>query len=81
MYCGNVGFARIKSFRTKDGGDLNGFVLIRGDAAKLDEVRREETFRNFSIEANFCLENFGVIDGYIGDAVTEVFSQWTTHFS
>ena len=76
---------KIESFEpvvlSNHGGDLNGFVLIRGDAAKLDEVRREDTFRNFSIEANFCLENFGVIDGYIGDSVTEVFSQWSSHFS
>ena len=76
---------KIESFEpivlSNHGGDLNGFVLIRGDAAKLDEVRREDTFRNFSIEANFCLENFGVIDGYIGDGITEVFSQWSTHFS
>ena len=60
---------------------MNGFVLIRGDATKLDEVRREETFINFTIEANFCLENFGVINGYIGDGITEVFSQWSKHFS
>ena len=76
---------KIESFEpvvlSNHGGDLNGFVLIKGDAAKLDKVRREDTFRNFSIEANFCLENFGVIDGYIGDGITEVFSQWATHFS
>lgn len=85
-YYGNLqNNGKIESFEpvvlSNHGGDLNGFVLIRGDAAKLDEVRREDTFRNFSIEANFCLENFGVIDGYIGDGVTEVFSQWSTHFS
>jgi hypothetical protein len=76
---------KIESFEpvvlSNHGGDLNGFVLLRGDATKLDEVRREETFTNFSIEANFCLENFGVIDGYIGDGITRVFSQWSTHFS
>ena len=76
---------KIESFEpvvlANHGGDLNGFVLIRGDATKLDEVRREETFINFTIEANFCLENFGVINGYIGDGITEVFSQWSKHFS
>ena len=76
---------KIESFEpvvlSNHGGDLNGFVLLRGDAAKLDEVRREEAFTNFSIEANFCLENFGVIDGYVGDGITGVFSQWSTHFS
>ena len=63
------------------GGDLNGFVLIRGDAAKLDEVRREETFLNNVIEANYCLEGFGVIPGYIGDGLSNVFALWSKHFS
>jgi len=76
---------KIESFEpvvlANHGGDLNGFVLIRGDATKLDEVRREETFTNFTIEANFCLQNFGVVNGYIGDGITEVFSQWSKHFS
>ena len=64
---------------TAHGGDLNGFVLIRGDAAKLDEVRREEDFIKYAIEANFCLDKFGVVSGYIGDGITEIFSQWATH--
>ncbi len=76
---------RIESFEpvilAAHGGDLNGFILIRGDAAKLDEIRREETFLNNVIEANFCLEGFGVIPGYIGDGVNTVFSQWAKHFS
>ena len=62
------------------GGDLNGFVLIRGDSDKLDEVRREEDFINYTIEANYCLANLGVISGYLGDGIAEIFSQWSTHF-
>jgi hypothetical protein len=76
---------KIESFEpvmlANHGGDLNGFVLIRGDEAKLDEVRREEVFLNFSIEAGYCLENFGVIKGYIGDSIMNVFSEWGKHFS
>lgn len=76
---------KIESFEpvmlSNHGGDLNGFVLIRGDEVKLDEVRREETFLNFAIEAGYCLENFGVIKGYIGDSVANIFAQWSTHIS
>ena len=79
------GEGRIESFEpvilAAHGGDLNGFVLIRGDEAKLDEIRREEAFLNNVIEANFCLEGFGVIPGYIGDGVTKVFSLWAKQFS
>lgn len=74
---------KIESFEpvvlSAHGGELNGFVLIRGDADKLDEIRREETFINYSIEANFCMEGFGLLRGYIGDSVTEMFSQWAKH--
>lgn len=63
------------------GGDLNGFVLIRGDSAKLDEIKREETFISYSIEANFCLQNFGIIKCVIGDGLTDVLTQWSKHFS
>ena len=63
------------------GGDLNGFVLIRGEEKKLDEIRREEAFLSNVIEANFCLEGFGVVRGYIGDGINKIFSQWSKHFS
>ena len=59
------------------GGDLNGFVLLRGEGAKLEEVRNEETFRNNSIEASYCIENFGVIKCAIGDALIELYAQWS----
>ena len=59
------------------GGDLNGFMLIKGDAAKLYEFRREDTFVEYIIEAEFCLESVGVIDGYIGEAISAVLSRYS----
>jgi hypothetical protein len=59
------------------GGDLNGFILLKGDAEKLDQVRRDDTFLNYSIEAGYCLDGFGVVPGYIGEAITDVFSRWS----
>jgi hypothetical protein len=76
---------RIESFEpvilAAHGGDLNGFVLLRGDTEKLDEVRRDDTFLNYSIEASYCLEGFGVVPGYIGEGITDVFSRWSKLFS
>jgi hypothetical protein len=76
---------RIESFEPvvlgNHGGDLNGFVLLKGDPEKLDEIRREDTFQEFSIEANYCLENFGVVPGYVGDGIVDVFSRWSKLFS
>ena len=76
---------RIESFEpvilAAHGGDLNGFFLLRGDAEKLDEVRRDDTFINYSTEANYCLEGFGVVPGYIGEGITGVFSRLSKLFS
>jgi hypothetical protein len=58
------------------GGDLNGFILLKGDAEKLSEIQREDTFVKFTIEAHYCLQGYGVVPGYTGAGVTNVFSQW-----
>ena len=72
---------RIESFEpvilTAHGGDLNGFFLIRGDADKLSEIRREDDFVNFSIEAGYCLDGFGIVTGYIGEALNVAFTRWS----
>ena len=76
---------RIESFEpvilAAHGGDLNGFFLLRGEAEKLDEVRRDDTFLNIAIEANYCLESFGIVPGYIGEGITDAFSRWSKFFS
>ena len=74
---------KIESFEpvilSAHGGDLNGFVLLRGDVDKLEAIRQEETFISYSTEANFILEGFGLIRGYIGDSITEAFSEWAKY--
>jgi len=76
---------RIESFEpvilAAHGGDLNGFVLIKGEVKKLNEIQGDDTFKDLSIEANYCLGGFGIISGYIGDGLTDVFSRWTKLFS
>ena len=71
---------RIESFEpvilTAHGGDLNGFFLIRGEGKNLDAIRREEEFINFIIEAGYCLDSFGVINGFIGEGLEAVFNNW-----
>jgi hypothetical protein len=59
------------------GGDLNGFFLIRGDGQKLAEIRREDDFINFVIEAGYCLDGFGVVSAFIGEGLEAVFNRWS----
>ena len=72
---------RIQSFEpvllSAHGGDLNGFFLLRGEAEKLGEVQRDETFVDLTIEAGYCLEGVGVVPGYIGEGLTDTFSRWS----
>jgi hypothetical protein len=72
---------RIESFEavilSAHGGDLNGFVMLKGDAKKLAEIRREDTFLQLVIECGYCLQRFGVVSGYTGAGVTNVISQWS----
>lgn len=76
---------RIESFEpvilSAHGGDLNGFFLLRGDAKKLSEIKRDETFVNIVIEAEYCVDGFGHVDGYIGDGLNDVISRWAKLFS
>ncbi|MGD8264512.1 MAG: hypothetical protein PVJ22_19265 [Desulfobacterales bacterium] len=63
-------------FLSSHGGDLNGFVMVRGEAEKLAEVQNDGTFLDLATEANYCLEGYGVIIGYVGEGATEVFTRW-----
>ncbi len=80
-YGGLQADGRIESFEpvilAAHGGDLNGFILLKGEIEKLKEVRRDDTFINLTIESSYCLDGFGIIPGYIGDGLTDVFSRWT----
>ena len=71
---------RIDSFEpvllAAHGGDLNGFVMLKGDAGKLAEIREDDAFIELVIEAGYCVEGFGVVPGYIGEGLTEVLSRW-----
>jgi hypothetical protein len=72
---------KIESFEpvilSAHGGDLNGFFLIKGDVQKLSEFKREDAYIEHVTEAGFCLEGFGVIDGAIGEILTNRLSQWS----
>lgn len=54
------------------GGDLNGFMIMRGDAKNLAEIRRNPTFLDNQAVGQFCLDGFGVIEGVTGDGIAAV---------
>ena len=48
-------------FLEPHGGDLNGFILIRGDAEKLAALRVSEEFTQFALRATLVVDGFGVV--------------------
>ncbi|MBA3400516.1 MAG: hypothetical protein H0U05_00865 [Actinobacteria bacterium] len=48
-------------FLEPHGGDLGGFILIRGDAEKLSALRVSEEFTQLTIKASLCVDKFGVV--------------------
>jgi hypothetical protein len=72
---------RFKSYGTillaVHGGDLNGFMLLKGSAQKLAEIREDSIFVDLTMEAGYCLEGYGIVGGYIGEGLTNIFSRWS----
>jgi hypothetical protein len=48
-------------FLEPHGGDLNGFILIRGNAEKLASLRVSEEFTQLSLRATLIVNGFGVV--------------------
>jgi hypothetical protein len=76
---------RIESFEPvllwAHGGDLNGFIIVRGDAEKLAGVEEDERFFDIMAEADYCLEGAGVVRGDIGESITNSISRWSKLFA
>jgi hypothetical protein len=64
-------------FLSTHGGDLNGFIMLKGEANKLNELREDEEFIDMVIQAEYCLEGFGVVPGYIGEDLMDMFARWS----
>ncbi len=55
---------------TAHGGDLAGFVLIRGERSRLDALRATEEFARYTLRASLIVDNLGVVDAAIGESLT-----------
>lgn len=57
---------------TPHAGELNGFILLSGDRAKLDELRRTDAFERFSMLWTRLLDRFGVVPGVTLEGLRKV---------
>jgi hypothetical protein len=49
------------------GGDLAGFVLLRGTQEQMDAVRNDDDFQRHVTRAGFIVDSLGVIDAALGE--------------
>jgi hypothetical protein len=75
------GEGTIDSFETvllaAHGGDLNGFMLIRGEAGKLQAMQASEEWMKLNTRAGLLLEGNGTVNGATGDMVMQWMNTWT----
>jgi len=58
------------------GGDLGGFVLLRGERGRLDEIRSSEEFERLVTRAASVVDNVGVINAYTSDALGQAMGRF-----
>ena len=63
-------------FLAPHGGDLAGFVLIRGEREQLDEIQRSAEFERLQTRASLVVDGTGTINAYTGDALARLMGQF-----
>jgi hypothetical protein len=55
------------------GGDLEGFLLIRGEPEKLARLRATEDFIALTTRAQQVVDNVGVVGAFVGEGLQNLF--------
>ena len=58
------------------GGDLAGFCLMKGEAEKLDQLRRSEEWLRLNARAGMVVDNLGVVTAHVGEGLERLFGQF-----
>jgi hypothetical protein len=70
----------IESFETvllePHGGELGGFILLRGDQDKLARIRTSDEFQRHTTRGLLTVEHLGVVGASLGGQIVTVMSQF-----
>jgi hypothetical protein len=58
-------------FLEPHGGDLGGFILLRGDRAKLSQLRASAEFERMTTRASLVVDRIGITGATLGDGMGE----------
>ena len=51
------------------GGDLAGFILLRGTEEQMDAIQHDEEFQRYITRANFIVDKLGVVPAALGESI------------
>jgi hypothetical protein len=63
-------------FLAPHGGDLAGFILLRGERERLDEVERSPEFELLTARAGMIVDRIGVVKAYTGESLGRLMGQF-----
>ncbi len=58
------------------GGELDGFIILRGSREQLDEVHASEEFERMTTRAGLIAQNIGVVHAFIGAGLERAMGQY-----
>ncbi len=64
-------------FLEPHGGDLSGFILLRGDAEKLAALRVSDEFTQLTLRAGLCVESMGVVGADLAERLQRQMAFYT----
>jgi hypothetical protein len=69
------GDGRIESFEIcfldPHGGDLDGFMLVRGSTEQVNALHGDEEFMRHVLRADLVVESLGIVHAYLNEAIAE----------
>jgi hypothetical protein len=63
-------------FLAPHGGDLDGFILLRGEPAQLDEIMRSPEFESLQARVGLIVDRLGVVQASTGESLARQMSQF-----
>ncbi len=59
------------AFLEPHGGDLGGFILLRGERRKLGQLRVDAEFERLTTRADLVVERIGIVGATLGDGMAQ----------
>jgi hypothetical protein len=58
------------------GGDVAGFILLRGTAQQIDSVRRDKEFQRLQNRVQLIVDRLRITDAFVDEGLAEVMSDY-----